>query len=192
MLEANEKNEIEMKTNFKSKPVIGAILIIAAVALYVFLLKPLAGEVSNLRADVSTKKTEVETLNAKFEALESAKSSNQITEVTASQIEDKVPVGMNQDDVIRELILIAEKNDVELNSISFGRAGSDVDDIEALRISASFEGSNTDLINFLKAIETARRFFKVNSISVAINTLDVTDFKRANFSLSLETFYQDN
>lgn len=184
--------DIKMKTSFKTSPIIGAILVIAALALYVFLIKPLSSEVANLRTDVSTKQTEVSTLDAKFTALESAKSSNQITEVTASQIEDKIPVGMNQDDVIRELIQIAEKNDIELNSISFGRAGGDEDDLEALRISASFEGSDADLINFLKAIETAKRFFKVNSISVSINTLDVTNFKRANFSLSIETFYQNN
>lgn len=173
-------------------PIVGVFLIVLSLASYVFLAKPVAGDVSLVKADISSKETAIEGLKAKIKGFEEAeKQFNLTTEVDRLEILKSVPVGMHQDAVIKNLIEIADTYDIVLNSIGFSQGDSDVDNVSSLRISSSFEGSYDDLTEFLEGLEQNARVFKVGSISVQVSNAELSDLKRANFSLTIETFFQD-
>lgn len=101
-----------------------------------------------------------------------------------------VPKGLNQDEVIRNLIEVADNYDIDLNAINFARANTNFDGVGLLKINASFEGNYSDLIDFLSGLEDSERLFKVNSINVQIADTSISGLSRANFSLAIDTFYQ--
>lgn len=173
-------------------PIIGVFLVVLSLALYVFLVKPISADVSLVKADISLKETAIEELKAKIKGFEEAeKQFDLTTEVDRLEILKSVPVGMHQDAVIKNLIEIADTYDIVLNSIGFAQGDSDVDGVSSLRISSSFEGSYDDLTEFLEGLEQNARVFKVGSISVQVSNAELSDLKRANFSLTIETFFQE-
>ncbi|MFA5947434.1 MAG: hypothetical protein WC806_00475 [Candidatus Gracilibacteria bacterium] len=191
MINSNQLPE-EIKTNnsFKSKPFIGAFAILLVVVIYALLLRPLSGELAALKADLTSKETVFNDLKTKVSTFDSAEKGDGLTEIKKMEISQKIPLGINQDEMIRDLINIAKNNDIEITSISFSKGISANPEIGTLKINSGFEGNYSDLLNFLKSIEQNSRFLNVNSISVQINVLDVTDLKRANFLLSIESYYQ--
>lgn len=173
-------------------PIIGVFLVVLSLALYVFLVKPISADVSLVKADISLKETAIEELKVKIKGFEEAeKQFDLTTEVDRLEILKSVPVGMHQDAVIKNLIEIADTYDIVLNSIGFAQGDSDVDGVSSLRISSSFEGSYDDLTEFLEGLEQNARVFKVGSISVQVSNAELSDLKRANFSLTIETFFQE-
>ncbi|MEK7548169.1 MAG: hypothetical protein AAB540_04705 [Patescibacteria group bacterium] len=191
MLGQSEK-EINFTPLSNKWPIVGVFLIVLSLALYVFLAKPVAEDVSFASTDISSKETKIEELKAKIKGFEEAeKQFDLTTEVDRLEILKSVPVGMHQDSVIKNLIEIADTYDIVLNSIGFSQGDSDVDNVSSLRISSSFEGSYDDLTEFLEGLEQNARVFKVSSISVQVSNAELSDLKRANFSLTIETFFQD-
>ena len=77
------------------------------------------------------------------------------------EISQKIPLGINQDEMIRDLINIAKNNDIEITSISFSKGMSANPEIGTLKINSGFEGNYSDLLNFLKSIEQNSRFLNV-------------------------------
>ncbi len=175
----------------KIKSVVGVLLILMSLLVFVFLIRPFAldvdettEQVEKRENDVSIRQDRLTFLNAENAALEIE------TDVSKSLVEKAIPNTMNQDDVIQNITDIAEENTVELNSISFGKGAKSEDGISILRVNASFEGGFGDLIRFLEGVESADREYVINSISVQLASLEVGGVRRANFSLSMETFYQ--
>lgn len=178
------------KTN--SGSLIGVLLVIGAIALYVFVGKGIAAENVTLETELETKGAQLESFANEEQRLEEAKEELNLT----SSVEQftslaAIPAAVDQDEVIRSVVEIAGDYDIELNSISFARSGASVDGIATLRVNASFEGNYTDLIDFLEGLEQHERLFKVNNINVQINTLNFSGLERANFSLTIDTFYQE-
>lgn len=187
----NKEESIKMKKSSNKGVLIGSLLTLFAIGGYVFFTMPVAAEVSSLKDEVSVKENRVEDLRSRIAALEEAKEEYQLTtEVQRRESLRAVPVGMNQDDVIRDLMDIGERENVTLRSISFSRGSSGLDGIGLLRISAGFEGSYDELTDFLRSLETNTRIFRVSSINVQVRRLDFADLERAAFSLTIETFYQ--
>jgi len=183
------ENDFEKPSN--KAPLIGALLIVMAIVGYVFYTSNLAAEVSVMKAAASSKSEEVKVLKAKLNGLEEAESELELTtEVKRLEILKSIPTSVRQDEIIRDLIEIAKNNDIELNSISFAKNELDQENIGKVKISASFEGNYQDLIVFLEGLERNGRLFKVDSISVQLRKLDFSDFARASFSLSIETYFQ--
>ncbi len=95
-----------------------------------------------------------------------------------------VPVGYSQDSLISELFSLAQNLKFSLSTVSFspstGETGAGV-----LQISASLQGSEDDLITFIRRIEEADRLLDLKSFSVQ-------DFSATEviFNLSLEAYYQ--
>lgn len=173
-------------------PIIGVFLVVLSLALYVFWVKPISVDVSLVKAAISLKETAIDELKAKIKGFEEAeKQFDLTTEVDRLEILKSVPVGMHQDAVIKNLIEIADAYDIVLNSIGFAQGDSEVDGVSSLRISSSFEGSYDDLTEFLEGLEQNARVFKVGSISVQVSNAELSDLKRANFSLTIETFFQE-
>ncbi len=191
MLEKNLDKEIAIRSHSNRSTLIGILIIVVSVVLYTFLARPVANEADSIKADISTKTVELEVLKDKVATFEKQQDELELTtEVQRLEILKAVPLEMDQDEVIRDVIEIADTHDVVLRSISFGKGSSQYEGVGSLRINASFEGNYTDLTDFLQGLEQNARMFKVDSISVQINRLDITDIERASFSLVIESFYQ--
>lgn len=173
-------------------PLIGVFLILVSVAGYAFFTRPLAGKVDQMQADVTLRTTEINDLKTKFDDVKAAEKEFDVsTEVQRLESLKAVPTDLNQDDVVRDLLSITQDNDILLSSVSFSKGSSTRDGIGSLRVSASFEGNYKDLTNFLEGLEQNARIFKVSNISVQLSRLDLSDIERANFSLTMETFFQN-
>ncbi|MBT3864512.1 hypothetical protein HOE67_03730 [Candidatus Peregrinibacteria bacterium] len=171
---------------------VGVILILGSVALYAFYTSSLSDEYDDAKVSIETKTDEAEVLSARIDVLKEAEGKMGLeTEVQKKTLLDSIPVGLNQDDVIEDLVDIAASNDVVLHSVSFGKVKDLYEGVSALQISASFEGNYNDLIHFLKGIEGNARLFKVSSINVQVNYLEELDLNRVSFSLSMNAYYQN-
>lgn len=192
MLAQNQTDkEIGFKSPSNKASLIGVLGIVLTIAAFIFFVRPLGSDVAVVKADVMAKSDEVEKLKTQLESLKASEDAlNLTTEVSRLETLKAVPSKINQDQVIRDLIEIAKTYDVNLNSISFSKGFNDQEGIGTLRVSSSFEGDYTDLMDFLEGLEQNARVFKVDSISVQVSKLDISDVERANFSLSIETFFQ--
>jgi len=174
------------------KPLLAVVIILGVFAGYMFFTKPLSIQVTALKTDIDTNTTEVNTLVDKIKSYTDAKKNLDLSsQVKLETFAKAVPEGMRQDEVIRDLISIAEDNQIDLSSIGFGRGGSSSEGVNSLRINSSFEGDFSDLLTFLEGIETNSRLFLVRSISVQITEYSLSAFKKANFSLAIDSFYRD-
>ena len=193
MLNNQVKEEISIETPSRIGTLIAIFLFIAAVSVYAFYTRGVAAELDVVRADIVTKSSEVGELVSKVESFKKAERDfNVSTEVTQEESIKSVPVGVNQDEVIENLVDIANESDISLKSLSFGQGTLPLNEgVFVLRVNASFEGNYADLIGFLQRVERNKRLFRVNSITVQINTIEVIDLKRVTFSLSMEAFYQN-
>ncbi len=191
MLGQEKNQDVSFRQSSRLGTLIGVFLILLSVLIYVFVTRPLAAEVSTMHSSIAEKKEKTMTLENELALLQNAESELDITSVVKQQQATKaIPLGINQDEVIRDLINIADTYDVELRSLSFGQGGSDQQDVNSLRINSSFHGSYTDLIGFLQGLEQNARLLRVNTISVQLEDLGIGTVQRAIFTLSMEAFYQ--
>lgn len=170
---------------------VGAVMVVAAIAVYVFVGRGFAEEKSTLQVELDSKMAELSVFTAQEQEIESASAELNLTS-TVEQFTslNAIPANIDQDEVIRTLIDIAERFDIDLSAINFSRASSELDSVDVLRVNASFSGNYGDLIDFLEGIEESDRLFKVSSINVQVAETGITGLERANFSLSIDTFYQ--
>lgn len=192
MFEQNQNQEVEFNSGpSKVSTLIGVFLVLLSIATYVFFVSGLANGVDEKRAEIEDKTVKIAQMKKQVEDLKVAEEKwNVSTEVQRAEVLKSIPVDLNQDQVIEDLVKIAKSNDIELNSVSFGKGAEGKDGIGSLRINSSFEGNYADLVNFLEAIEQNGRLFKVNTINVQVNTFEVSSFERISFALNLEAYYQ--
>lgn len=185
-------SDIGVGSRSSKKPLIGVFLIVLAIGFYSFYTRSLANENSQLSADISSKTIEVETLQNQNEALKKAQEEYSLSsEVERLESFKAIPLELNQDEVINDLTEIAENYDITLHSISFGKGQENSQGVGSLRISASFEGNYLDLTDFLEGLEQNARLFIVDSISVQVGRAEISNIERANFSLTIEAFFQN-
>jgi len=191
MLENDKKPEIEIKSSSSTGSVVGALLILVSIATYVFFLRGVAMQVSAVQTDISAKTDEVTAIQKEIDDFKMAEETYGVTTSVQKNLSlNAVPIGLNQDEVIEDLISVTESYDTELNSLSFGTSVDE--DVSVLRVNASFEGNYSDLVSFLQGLERNARVFSVKSISVQISDIDILDLQKATFSLAMEAYYQNN
>ncbi len=192
MLQEKANPEIEFQNNGKTSTLIGVFLILAAISFYVFYLSGVKSHIDTTKTDLVAKQSELSVIQAELSEFKKAENDlNVSTEVQRSEVSKSIPLGVKQDELIKDVIEISEVNDIILNSLSFGKGGLNEDGVGSVRINASFEGNYTDLVSFLESIEQNSRFLKVSSINVQLNKLEISDSTRATFSLAMEAFYQE-
>lgn len=170
---------------------IGIVLMIASVSAYAFFVRPFWNDYKQVQADISSKEQTLKDLKDKIASFKDTETKMDLgSEVAKMTLINSIPVGLNQDGVIEDLVKIAAAHDIKLRSVSFGRLDDFKKDVGALKINASFEGNYGDLINFLEGIEENPRFFKVTSINVQVNNMEDLDVKRVTFALAMDAFYQ--
>lgn len=184
-------NGISVRGDSKLTSLLGVLLIFIAIGFYIFFVRGLNDKTSELKASVLAANQQIGALNKQITDFTAAeKEMGVASSVQRLELEKAVPVGIKQDEVIKQLVEISDMNSISLSSIGFGRGASTQNKIGTLQINASFEGTYDDLVQFLEGLEQNRRTFRVNSISVQITDLQASDVKKANFSLSMEAFYQ--
>lgn len=182
----------ESSATRKVLSIVGLLLLLGAVTAYALYLRPVLGEYNDLKASVSDKEEVISELEDKIDVYKSAEGKADVTtDVQRLSLLNSIPVGVEQDAVIESVIKIAEANDIELRSVSFGLSEGYKDDIGVLKINASFEGDYGDLMNFLEGIEQNARLLKVTSVNVQVSQFEGVDVKRVTFSLSMDAFYQE-
>ncbi|MFA6992354.1 MAG: GspMb/PilO family protein [Candidatus Gracilibacteria bacterium] len=186
-----QQTQVESSPKKKSQAhtLFGVLLVLIAVSLYAVLMKPLSATVDQNAQDLSMKNAEVDSLNLKIDDFKKKEADFKLSDEKKRQILSAIPIGMKEDEVIRDIVAIAVANDVTLKSVSFSRSSLNEYNVNVLRISASFEGSYEELVNFLKEVEGNKRRFNVNSISVQVNPSDLSLSKRVSFSLTMDSFY---
>lgn len=185
------EQEIRFADNSNKTSLIGVLLIVVAIAGYTFVIRPISTDLDVAQANVSTKNATLDGLKTKLDTLNRSEQELQLTsEVQRQESIKAVPVGINEDQVIKDIIQIAKQNNVTLNSISFSKGAGAKEGIGSLRIASTFEGNYQDLTNFLQGLEQNGRIFRVDSINVQVNKLEISDVERASFSLSIDTYFQ--
>ncbi len=186
----NDDDNMNLSNRSDKMTLFGILLVFLAVAVYVFFAKPVGAEVSAIKDRIASKNIEMEDLKSDLAEYEEAKEELElVTEVQRRESLRAVPVNIDQDEVIRDLLKIAEDNNIILRSIGFSKSGT-AGDAKVLRINAGFEGGYDDLTRFLRGLETNSRLFRVVSINVQVRKLDFIDYEEVSFSLGIETFYQ--
>lgn len=192
LTQTDKDQEIRLTGTSKKSSFVGALLIVVALAAYILFLRPISERVDVLQANVEAKSVELKDIDGQIADFKGFESDLKLTtEVQRLEVLKAVPTEMNQDEVIQDIIKIAETYDIELSSISFSKGNTSKDAVKSLVVNASFLGNYLDLIDFLEGVEQNARVLKVNSINVQISKLDVSKLERASFSLSIETFFQN-
>jgi Tfp pilus assembly protein PilO len=185
------EQEVAITSSSRIRPLVGVMLILASLAVYVFVASPVSSSFSAMNDQISAKVQETAKIKDQLKQFdEISKQLDLSTEVQQMEVLKSVPLTMQQDQVIRDVITIAKNNDIDLHSISFGQGTSGKEGISTLKVNASFEGYYSDLLSFLEGIEQNGRALHVSSISVQMSASDVSKTQRATFSLSMDSFYQ--
>ena len=185
-------SEIEVKGTSRATSFIGMFLILLSVLAFVLFVRPLATSVDNIKADVVGKTDELDGLKQQVADMEKAENSLGFTsELQRLEMMRSIPVGLKQDEAIKDIVQLSKDHSITLTSIGFGKGMTDKAKIGSLQVNASFDGTYEDLIEFLRALEQNARMFRVNSISVQLINTDVVGLKRAVFALAMDTFYQE-
>ncbi len=172
------------------KTIISLSFLLLSILGFVFLYKPISSGNELISADKNDLLAKTVEMKNKLTLIEEQKAGlSGVSDISLNVLKNAIPEKMQQDEVIRNLITISEENRVSLNSISFGKGGSMDDEVFVLRVNAGFEGGFSDLIRFLEGLESNKRKFTVNSISVQLASLTVGGVRKANFSLSMETYF---
>ena len=179
-------------TNRKSSSlsIVALLLFIAAFAGAFFHLSPTWSEVSNLQKGRDEKVIERDERQAKLDELESLQQELSLTsEVSRETTLSAIPVSFGQDDLIRDLSALARKNDMVLNGLNFSVPSSaSPGEVVKATINTNVTGSKSDLIGFLRGVETNGRKLLVKNITVQVGETEVGT--RINFNLSMETYFQ--
>jgi len=192
MLEENKGAEIKFKKHSNKKTMIGVFLVLASIAGYVFFTSGIAADVDTLKADVATKTVELDSVKSQVDQMEEAQEVLDLsTEVKRLDSLKAIPVNMDQDDVLRDIVDIADDNEIELTTIGFGNGVNSDNNVGVLRVNAGFQGDYGDLTNFLEGLEQNARLFRVDSINVQVDDLDISSIKKVVFSLSMEAYFQN-
>lgn len=185
-------SETKLAPSSNKSNLVAAIIVLFVLVGYAFFVRPLASDVAAMRDVLANAQNDLDELEGQVALFDGAqKKLNLSTEVERLEILKSVPVGVNQDGVIKDLIKMVENNDIQLSSLSFGKSSSARNGVGVLRINASFQGNFNDLTDFLTDIEQNARMLQVRTINVQIGQALLEGLKRVNFSLAMDAFYQE-
>ncbi len=163
-----------------------------------FYVKPLLDDVGKVAQARDKMQVQKETLTKQLEELQKIQNTfDQSSEVSKQISLNAVPERFDEDKLIVELTQMTQKNDVVLNSISFGVTGTSTEKIKRVAINANITGSLSGFQGFLKSLEGAERKIVVKSVTVQTSQADsdtsraMPANRQANFNISAETYYRD-
>lgn len=112
-----------------------------------------------------------------------------VSEVEQKELAMAIPVSIEQDAIINDLSRIAKMADVSFNGLTFSLDKRD--ELNAVNISAGFQGPGPNIIRFLKFIESNRRTFVIKDASVShVETGGGIDL--VTLQITIQAFYRND
>jgi Tfp pilus assembly protein PilO len=172
-----------------SSSIISLILLVALVAVGIFWFKPNWDETGALRVTERAREADKKTAESELTTLQTAQANLQgAGEIEQQTVLTAIPERFEQDKLINLIAEIAQKNDVNIGSISFSIPLNSKEQLKKASINISMTGNQEDLIRLLKGLENSSRKLVVRTITVQFG--ETEGVARVNFSISLETYFQ--
>ncbi len=169
--------------NFKKyQAVILALLIII---IYNFWISPARLELEQQQQNFERIDQELKELNL----IDIDSSQTQLSSLDKEILDQAIPSGINQDQVIVLLDELLKKHNVFDNTgFNFQKSAADTkNQIKLLSISLSGKINLQKLPAFLKELESHQRFFYLKSLNLSVENIE--ELEVANFSISLESYF---
>ncbi|GAA0447638.1 hypothetical protein GCM10008983_27110 [Lentibacillus halophilus] len=168
-----------MPTNWNRSHTLILIVFVALAALiylagYRTMIQPMQSDLASTEEQVDLYEQQVKQLKNQDGRLDES----------LQQITEQVPADKKPDAVLNELRQMADKTNVDIDSISSSGAGGDNDsDLNSAGYNLDVTGANIQDVNaFLDAVQKGDRFMRIDSISIEQDG-------SADLSLALSTFY---
>ncbi|HCW32785.1 MAG: hypothetical protein UT55_C0068G0011 [Candidatus Peregrinibacteria bacterium GW2011_GWE2_39_6] len=170
---------------------IAAGFLILAILITALLWLPTRDNTQILKENLTTKNTELTQINTQVASLVDLEANLPVSEVERQRILAKVPIALNQDQLVKDISAIANSVGISLNSVTFALSPSEQkEQANVVNMVANFAGDYNNLIALLEAIERNNRLLKVSSIGVQLGETSDEGKQQMNFSVSLESYYQ--
>ena len=171
--------------------IVGVFLFFLAFAIYNIFVSALGDGIKTASAEIKINEEKLATISETIASYDLARA--EVDAAGLVELNDsltKIPERMYQDRVILNMLKLAKSNDLEMNSLTFGKGSFGT--IGTLRINSSFSGKYSDLKDFLDSVEKNERLLKIDSVTVQFGRDSILDAQKVNFSVSMEAFYQTN
>lgn len=175
---------IKQQSNQSTLTIIAVILLVVAVVGIFILVLPKREELDSAKANLTNQQTELNKLKSEIVKFDALEDSFQGGEVTKNDVLNLVPENIEQAEVIDTLADLTEEFGLSFNSISFSASAGLDEDASVLNITTNVTGSHQELIDFLDALETNSRKFRVKTMSVQI-----LENRLENMSLNVEAYF---
>ncbi len=168
---------------------IAGVLLILTLVVGLFVWKPARDDAKSLGTDLIEAQSSLQQLEKELADLLVLEQDLPVAESERESILESVPIGLNQDELVRNLDDIAADADVSLNSMTFSKQNVEGSTADVISVVCNLSGDYEDLGRLLESFENNDRLFKVVSIGVQLG--DVTeDGQQMTFSVTLEAYYQ--
>ncbi len=172
----------------KKNSVLSFVLLILALVGTVWYVQPLIEQDGQMALTEEQQRTSTEQARLSLEAAKATKAEfDGMTEAEKEKLRTQIPSKLEQQSLLEEMQSIAEKNNVQLSSITFS-ALPEKDALRRVSIVANFASSSplpSTAISLLSTIETSSRLLTVKSLSLLFAPT------RSDFSITLESYYKN-
>lgn len=159
-------------------PIIGVLVAVVLAAAYWFLLyKPAAEEQTALEAETAELETEQSRLRNQIAQLEQVKADEVAIRAAISRLEEFVPAGVAQPQVVRQFQQAADAAGVEITSVAFGEptaiedapdTGDPTTALASISVSMVIEGGYFQAVDFFRRVEQdVTRAVLTQSVNIA-------------------------
>jgi type IV pilus assembly protein PilO len=168
----------------RSSQLVSILLLMLIIFGSIFFVVPLRDNIAELTSSRDLATEDLLVLQTEYDNLSALSDEISKSEATQEALKKAVPEGVSQDELILDLVELAEESGFAASVMSFSLR-TDQDFGNTVGVSLNLNGAYDDLITLLQAIENAERLMQVESI--AVQRTSTTDI---SFSLSVESYYQ--
>lgn len=159
------------------------LLVIAVVGLFLFVL-PQKDNLEELKTNLTDQQTELNKINSEIVKFNQLEESFTGGEVTKKDVLNLIPDNIAQEEVVNTFAELTDEFGLSFNSLSFNIANSADENANILNVTTNLTGKHEDLIDFLEALETSSRKYRVKTLSV-----QTLESRLENMSLNIECYF---
>ncbi|MEK7524043.1 MAG: hypothetical protein AAB588_03340 [Patescibacteria group bacterium] len=163
---------------------VGTLFVIAAVLLFLFHTRPAQKELNGLKMQAQVLSQELAGLQEKRSQLTAQ---GTLTEVEQKELDRKIPLALEQDQIVLDIEKMSKSADVSFNALTFNLDQNTL--LPTVTISASFQGTSTNIMRFLKALEVNPRKFVIRDAGVT-RTESVEGLDIVNLNVTFQSFFR--
>lgn len=163
------------------------LLLISGVLIFGLYTNPTRKEVSQIQSQAQTLENTLNELNAQLQEIERIQKESAATKETFVR---RIPLKNEQESLIKDIHSLTLRHGFSADTISFTKGQNPTLKIPEMKISFSTKGNKTNLIPFLKSIESNERFLGLENLS--ITAMQEGTSTNVQFGVSLYAFYQQD